>query len=208
MPVTRCGSACCRCTGMDSLRDLLQHTLLYVLLPMWMLAGLGDWLIHRVQRIEHTAGLKESLSHLAMLAELGPCLVLVLLFEINSLVLVTLTVACIAHELTVWWDLNYAMSRRTITVVEQWVHSFQLAAPWVTLVALVLLHWPQAQALAGFGPEAADWTLHWKEPGLPTPTIVGAIVLGVVMVAVPFAEETWRCWSVRSDEARPDIKPG
>ena len=49
----------------------LEAVLLYGVLPLWLLAGFGDWLCHRVQRIEHSTGLKESLLHLAMIAELG-----------------------------------------------------------------------------------------------------------------------------------------
>jgi hypothetical protein len=187
------------------LQELLRNTLLYVVLPVWMLAGFGDWLSHRLQHIEHTAGLKESLIHLMMLAELGPCLLLVLLCEVNALVLVVLVLACIAHEATVWWDLLYAVKRRPIPVVEQWLHSFQLAAPWVSLAGLMLLHWNQARALVGLGPEAADWTLQWKRQPLSPAQIGVTIAAGFVLIALPFLEEAWRCW--HSGPARPAARP-
>jgi hypothetical protein len=56
--------------AMDATALLLQKVLLYGVLPLWMLAGFGDWLCHRVEHIEHTAGTKESALHWAMLAEL------------------------------------------------------------------------------------------------------------------------------------------
>ncbi len=185
-----------------STRELLQNLLLYVLLPVWMAAGFGDWICHRVLKMEQTAGLKESLLHLLMLAELGPCLLLVLLCEVNALVLSLLLLACIAHELTVWSDLLYAMRCRTIPVVEQWLHSFQIAAPWVSLAALVVLHWGQALALLGLGSEPASWSLGWKQEPLPLGAVAGILIAGTVLIAGPFLEETWRCWRVRERQQR------
>ena len=177
-----------------STRELLQNVLLYVLLPVWMAAGFCDWICHRVLKMEQTAGLKESLLHLLMLAELGPCLLLVLLCEVNALVLSLLVLACIAHEITVWSDLLYAMKCRTIPVVEQWLHSFQIAAPWVSLAALTVLHWGQALAIFGMGSEPASWTLGWKQEPLPINSVIGVLIAGTVLIAGPFLEETWRCW--------------
>lgn len=185
-----------------SIALLLRNALLYVLLPVWMLAGLGDWLCHRLQHIEQSAGIKESFIHLMMLAELGPCLLLVLLCEVNALVLLVLAVACIAHEATVWWDLLYASKHRPIPVVEQWLHSMQLAAPWVGLAGLVLLHWGQSRALVGLGPQAPDWQVRWKIPMLTSAQIGGAITGGFVLIALPFLEETWRCWRIRPVRVR------
>jgi hypothetical protein len=181
-----------------SLRQLLENVLLYVLLPVWMAAGLGDWVCHRVLKMEHTAGLKESLMHLLMLAELGPCLLLALFAEINALVFCIFVVACIAHELTVWWDLNYAIRCREIPVIEQWLHSFQIAAPWVSLAALVVLHFDQARAIVGLG-GTPDWTLQWKIEALPLPTTLGLLCAGAVLIGGPFLEEAWRCWRVQRE---------
>ena len=180
----------------EPLRQLLQNVLMYVLVPVWMAAGFGDWICHRVLKMEHTAGLKESLLHLLMLAELGPCLLLVLFSEVNALVLSVLVLACIAHELTVWWDLLYAIKCREIPVVEQWLHSFQIAAPWVSLGALVVLHSNQALALIGLR-DGAQWTLEWKHQPLPLSSSVGILCAGLLLIGVPFLEETWRCWRVR-----------
>ena len=179
------------------MRELLQSTLMYLLLPLWVLAGFGDWLSHRVQRIELTAGLKESLLHLLMLAELGPAFLAVLLCEVDSLVIVLLAVACVAHELTVWWDLRYAVTRREIPVVEQWMHSLQIVLPWAALVGLSLLHWPQAVAAVGLGSQSASWQLEWKRQPLPPAYVAAAIAAGVLLIVLPYLQECLLSWRVR-----------
>ncbi|HZU89875.1 MAG TPA: hypothetical protein VE993_11510 [Stellaceae bacterium] len=45
--------------------------MLYFIIPLWLWAGVADWLCRRAAAIEHTAGPKESLMHLAMLIEIG-----------------------------------------------------------------------------------------------------------------------------------------
>jgi hypothetical protein len=181
----------------DSTARVLQLLLLYGLLPLWMLAGAADWWVHRRERIEMTAGAKESAMHLLMMVELTPAIVAALLLEPTALTLLLMTLYCIAHELTVWWDLRYAASVRRIPVLEQWLHSLQLVLPWVGLAGLMLIHRDQAAALVGQDPPAADWGPRWKEdqlPGLQIATIIGA---GLLLVVVPFSEEMLRCMKAK-----------
>jgi hypothetical protein len=178
---------------MDATAMLLQKVLLYGVLPLWMLAGFGDWLCHRVEHIEHTAGAKESALHWAMLAELGVAIAAALLLQINAAVLALLVATAIAHELTTWWDLSYAASQRRIPVPEQWVHGVQLALPWVALVLLIVIHRDQALAAVGLGSAQADWRWHWKEPSLPAATLAAIALATFLLVLLPFAEEFWRC---------------
>jgi hypothetical protein len=49
----------------EATRRLLQ----YVMVPLWIAAGLGDWACHRASNIETTAGVEESAIHSLMLAE-------------------------------------------------------------------------------------------------------------------------------------------
>ncbi len=177
----------------DATALLVQRLLLYVLLPMWLLAGFGDWLCHRVQRIEHSAGVKESLLHALMLGELGVGIAAVLLLEVNAAVLALALLACVAHELTTWWDLGYATSRRRIPPVEQWVHGVQFALPWVGLVALMVIHRGQAAALFGASGAPADWSWRWKTPPLPPAQLAALAAAALLLVIGPFAQELWRC---------------
>lgn len=179
---------------MNSTAALLQAFLLYGLMPIWLLAGFADYCCHRFQHIEHSAGLKESLLHLLMLAELGVGLLCALLLEINAGVFLVLLAVCVVHELTMWWDLAYAASRRSIPIVEQWVHGLQQAIPWAGLIALGLLHPGQVQALLGLGDTAPGWTFHLKAMPLSPAYLLILAAAAVLLVLVPFLGELRRCY--------------
>lgn len=181
-------------TAPDATAQVVQALLLYVLLPVWLLAGFGDWLCHRVQRIEHSTGLKESLLHALMVAELGTGVMAVLLLQVNAAVLVLLLVCCVLHEITTWWDLAYAASIRKIPAAEQWVHSLQLVLPWTGLISLAVIHREQALAIAGVGSAVPEWAFRWKEPPRPDTTVWTIVAAASLAVVVPFTNECWRGW--------------
>jgi hypothetical protein len=184
-----------------ALDEALLASLMYGLMPLWAAAGVGDWLCHRWQQIERTAGLGESLLHLSMLLILAPATLAALLLELNAGVLAWLLLACALHELVFWWDLGYASRRRTIPPIEQWVHSVQFATPWVGFGGLALLHRGQAAALLGLaGAPTADWTLRAKHNPLPPDYVVVVLVAGAALVFLPFVEEFWRCLRVRREQ--------
>jgi hypothetical protein len=181
-----------------ALDEALLASLMYGLMPLWAAAGVGDWLCHRWQRMERTAGLGESALHLLMLLILAPATLAALFLQINAHLLAWLVAACVAHELVFWWDLAYASRRRTIPPVEQWVHGIQFATPWVGLAGLALLHRDQAVALIGLaGAPLADWTLRIKDDPLPADYVAVVLVAGALLVCLPFLEEFWRCLRVR-----------
>jgi hypothetical protein len=115
--------------------------------------------------------------------------------------------ACIAHELTLWWDLAYASARRVIPPIEQWVHGVQLALPWVGWFSLAALHPTQALALLDPAGGAADWRLQWKTHPLPAHTVAAVLAGAAVLVLLPFAQELWRCLHARKTELRPASPP-
>lgn len=178
---------------MDNTAHFLEQALLRAALPLWMLAGLADWACHRVRRMERSAGLKESWLHLAMLAELGAGIVAALAFQPTALLLALLALACLAHELTVWWDLAYASERRVIPPYEQWVHGVQVALPWMCLAGLAIAHRDQALALVGWGSSPPDWRLRWREAPLPGWAWAAIAAGAALFVVLPFAEEHVRC---------------
>src|SRR3954465_14280740 len=73
---------------------------LYFILPLWLLAGFADYLCHRASRIESTSGYRESLLHLLMLIEIGVPLLAAIFFEINALIIATMIVGFVVHQLT------------------------------------------------------------------------------------------------------------
>lgn len=165
-----------------------------VVLPLWLAAGVGDWLCHRVTRIEATSGWRESALHVAQLAEVGAIVVAALLFVPNGALVGFAVSMIVAHEVTVWIDLRYAGPRRRIPPVEQMIHAVLEILPWTALLLLLAHAWPSLDALAAsiddLEPRLADY-------GVPVAWRVGlAASIGALAVA-PYAEELWRCWRTR-----------
>jgi hypothetical protein len=180
--------------------------LLFVIVPLWMAAGIADWLCHRRSDIQHTSGAKESVIHLLMLAEMGVPVLAALLLQVNALVLVVMVVAFVLHEATALWDVSYAVSRRRVTPVEQHVHSFLEVLPFMALSFVGCLYWPQALAVAGLGPETADWGIRAKDQPLPLGYLGAVLVSIVVLEVLPYLEELWRGWRAGDGHLVPRLR--
>ncbi|BBK40457.1 hypothetical protein STVA_04770 [Allostella vacuolata] len=179
----------------------MAQILLLFVIPIWILAGFADWLCHRASAIERTAGPMESVLHLLMLAEVGLPLLAGLLLEINALLFVLFLVGWAAHELTAFLDLRFAAGRRHVAPIEQHVHSYLGLLPLTALLGVIALHWGQFQALFGAGPEAADFTLRWKDQPLPPAYVVTVLGAVLILSVAPFVEEL--CRGLRQRMARP-----
>src|SRR4051812_34914204 len=121
--------------------DIIRSMLMYFLLPLWLCAGFADWLCHRASHIATTSGPKESLIHLAMLAEMGVAVTLAMTFQINALIILLMLICWAMHEATAVWDVFFAIEHRVITPIEQWVHSYLGVLPLLSLVLVVALSW-------------------------------------------------------------------
>lgn len=170
--------------------EATRFLLLYVLMPLWLMAGLADWICHRVAAIEDSSGYRESLLHLAMLGEMGVAVLAGLFLEITATVLVAMLAAVVAHEVTALWDVSYASRHRPITPAEQHVHSFLEMLPLMALAFVAVLHWDQVRALVG--PGVADWGLRPKAQPLPVPYLAVVLGLTVLVNLMPFVEELAR----------------
>lgn len=115
--------------------------LMYFVLPIWLLVGFADWLCHRATHIETTTGAKESLIHLLMFGEVGVPLLAALFLNVNALIIAIMIAAFFLHEATALWDVSYATTARTVTPVEQHVHSFLEMIPLLAVVSVISLHW-------------------------------------------------------------------
>src|SRR4051794_6148889 len=86
--------------GMSAdLHQLLPGFMFWVLLPLWLLAGIADYILHRRTEIESTSGRGESWLHVLQAAEVGVAIVAGLFLEISSLVLAILIACVLAHTL-------------------------------------------------------------------------------------------------------------
>src|SRR3982751_372691 len=143
-----------------------EAILLYFVLPLWLSAGIADYLCHRASRIELTSGYRESLLHLLMLTEVAIPLLAAIFFEINALIIAAMMIGLVLHQLTALWDTAFASQLRRITPVEQHIHSFLELLP-LTAVLIVVMHWPQFLSLWGMGSETARFELVLKREPLP-----------------------------------------
>lgn len=115
---------------MDS--ELIHTFLLTALLPSWLLVGLTDWWLHKRSDFEHTAGVRESLLHLALSAQAAAAILPALLFEINALILVVMILMFLAQELTTKLDVHIAAPARVITPAEICIHNFLTAVAFAS----------------------------------------------------------------------------
>ncbi len=167
--------------------EITQQFLLRFVLPLWLAAGVADWLCHRASDIEHTTGPKESLIHLAMLTEAAVPTLAALFLEVTSPVLALMIAGYVLHEATAIWGLTYASKHREVTAIEQHVHDYLIAAPLMALSFVSVLHWPQLLALFGIGGRRPDMSIRLKRHPLPwreTAILLGAMV-GTGMGALP-----------------------
>jgi len=173
--------------------------LMFGVMPLWLAAGWADWVLHRRTRIEATAGVRESVLHMVMLAEMGLAVLAVLVLEVNAGVLALCVAAFAAHELTVYADLTWAAPRRVISPFEQMVHSVQEMLPLVALALLVSLHWDETLSLLGLGMGPASFTPLLRRDPLPG-AYLWAVAASCLLLAGCYVEELWRC--VRASPAR------
>lgn len=187
----------------DNAREGALLVLMYGLVPLWLLAGVGDWACHRRTRIEANAGAYESALHLLMLLEVGLPVLLALFARVNALVLLIIAGAVVLHAATAWWDIHYTHGKREIGPAEQHMHGLLEVLPMTALILVALGHWDQTLSLFGAGTQPADFTLAWKTPMLPPWYIATVLIASVLLAVLPFVEEYRRCWRwrrQRSDE--------
>ena len=190
---------------------LLRQYLLFFILPLWMLAGLTDYVLHKRTRIEDTAGIKESVLHALQLGEAGLPVLLALLLEINALIMLIMLIGLVLHEVTALLDVRYASSRRYVSPLEQHVHSFMEVLPLMALSFVTVMYWNQFAALFGFGPETPRFDLRPKSH--PISSVYLAVLLFCIacFIVLPYTEELWRCFRAASrgqkDNAKQTLRP-
>jgi hypothetical protein len=171
-------------------------------MPLWLVAGFADWLCHRRTHIEATTGVKESVIHLLMFAEVGIALLAGLLLEIDAGVIALMILAFVLHEATALWDVSYAVTARKVSPIEQHVHSFLELVPLIAIICVVALHWNQFLALFGSGREVAQFELVPKRQPLSLTYLV-ALFSGIIFFEVlPYVEELFR--GLRGRSASPE----
>lgn len=192
---------------MSNVEQIANNYMLYFLVPGWIIPGLADYTCHRLSRIEATSGLREAALHYLMITVVGVPILLGLLLEINALVILLMVLAYFAHLAMALYDVSYAVTKRTVTPIEQHVHSFLEVLPFMAVSFVVCLYWGQAQALIGLGSESADFGLRLKDPPLPASYLVTVIAAVVVLLGLPYGEEVWRCYRAARRVGKATAEP-
>ena len=175
--------------------EATRAILMYVLVPLWIAAGLADWACHRATSIATTSGLRENLLHWLLMAEGGLVLVTIALCEVDAAVLLIAFAGFLAHEVTTYLELRYTVAKRQVRPVEQMVHSFMELLPLAILALLAAMQWDQVLALFDAG--VPDFDLRAKQQPWPLPWLAGAGLAVLLLNVLPLAEETLRCLRAR-----------
>lgn len=177
---------------------LLWGLLGWVVLPLWLLAGMADYWAHARSGIAQTSGTHESALHLLQTAEVGLPVLIVLLLEINALALLLLFLGVAAHTVTAYRDVRYAAARRHVSPFEQFVHNFLNVLPLAALAIVVVLHWPaMANLRAPHLAPAEAWALHLREPPFDIGVIAGVLVASLLFGLLPGLVEFIRTLAAR-----------
>ena len=177
----------------------LRRYLMYALLPAWFVPGVADWAMHRRTRIETTSGLRESLVHSLMMAEVGVPILGALTLRINRAVVAGMAVAAAAHEATAVWDVRLAYdSPREVRPAEQHIHSFLESLPWTALAAVACLHWDEIAR-----PRDRGGVIGRKSPPLSRRYVGGIAAAIGAFVVLPYGEELTRCARAARQAPRP-----
>jgi hypothetical protein len=174
------------------LAALLWRLLGCAILPLWLLAGLADYVVHARTRIERTSGVHESALHLLQTGEIALPMLALLFLEATPPVLALALAGVIAHSVTAYRDVRYASPRRRITVFEQFVHAFLIVLPLAALAVVAVLHWPAWRALfPPFDAGGAEWVLRWRDapfpPGVLAAILGASVLFGIVPGGIEFA---------------------
>lgn len=164
--------------------------LAWVVFPLWLAAGGADWLCHRATAIHRTSGVRESLLHLVMFAQIALPVVAALFLRLNALLLAVCGLAVLAHMATTLLDTSYSQPRRHISPIEQQIHSYLEMLPLFALGIVVVLHWDAWRT--------PEWRFVARDTALPgTGVVLGALLVTLALIL----EELWRC---RKSGSGPD----
>ena len=180
-----------------SVETLTLGLILYVLLPMWVIAGSLDYWCHRKTKIEETSGFKESVFHALMGFLVGIPLWLGIFFHVNVLLLLICFVFFVAHEVVAHYDVVTALPTREVTVWEQHVHSYLSTLPfyvftlvicrnWEAFLRTITLRW-HGELYLSFRPEPVG-TLRY---------VWWYATIMLIIAIIPYTEELIRCWRAR-----------
>jgi hypothetical protein len=187
---------------------LVLNVILYVLLPLWGIAGIVDWWCHRNTEIEKTSGLKEAYVHCLMGVQICIPLVLSLVFEVNVMIMLMCFLSLIAHEIVAHYDVHFATGKREISIWEIHAHNYLATLPFFLLLLIIVRKWEVFLDTVtlnwggGFG-------FQWREEPLGATgnyAVIYMVTMGIFVV-FPYMQEWWRCYSYEREHGKPQVNP-
>lgn len=179
------------------MNDLVAHgaaaLLMYLVLPIWILAGFVDYWCHRASHIEDSSGTPESALHLLQFGTIAVPVLLALFMEINALFFLIAALAIVIHHGVAFVDVRYANRTRTVTPLEQMVHSFLEIMPITAFLLLAALHWPQLLDFSEPRRHGSGFMLRLKPHPLQPWYVLAAIGTALMFNLLPYLEECLRC---------------
>lgn len=148
--------------------------LAWVVLPLWLAAGVLDYACHARQHSVLCTGRVEAWLHLLQSSQIGAGVLLVLFLHPTWPWLWTCVALVVVHTATAWVDLRYAAARRPIGAAEQFAHAFLIVMPVAATLLLALL------------PQDGGW--RWRDP-VPWGAAAAVIVAGLVASWLPAVRE-------------------
>lgn len=186
---------------------LVLNVILYVLLPLWGLAGMLDWWCHRQTEIEKTSGLKEAYIHCLMGVQICIPLVLSLLFEVNVLIMLMCFAALIAHEVVAHYDVHFATGKREISIWEVHAHNYLATLPFFLLLLIIVRKWDVFLDTATLN-WGGGFSIEWRQEPLGSSGnyATSYMVIMAIFVVFPYMQEWWRCYSYEKKNGKPQVE--
>ncbi|HJM54688.1 MAG TPA: hypothetical protein QGI72_00410 [Poseidonia sp.] len=185
---------------------LVLNVILYVLLPLWGIAGMLDWWCHRKTEIEKTSGLKEAYIHCLMGVQICIPLVLSLLFEVNVLIMLLCFAALIAHEVVAHYDVHYTTGKREISIWEVHAHNYLATLPFFLLLLIIVRKWEVFLDTATLN-WGGGFSIQWRQEPLGSSGnyATSYMVLMGIFVVFPYMQEWWRCYSYEKKHGKNKV---
>jgi hypothetical protein len=165
------------------MRETIYQLIAYFFYPLWLVGGGADYICHRRSAIERTAGVHESLYHVAQLVTIAVIVIGIALFAGSLSIFAVLVGAVALHTLLAYLDIRFTERRRYISPLEQHAHAVMDVLPIVVVALVIVLEW---------GPAALTWALRLRSPMLEPVQLAVVICLVVIGAGAPVLEELWR----------------
>jgi hypothetical protein len=132
------------------LHSLINQLLLYVMYPLWLVAGAFDYWCHRRTNISATSGIIESSLHVAQFLTIAVVFICAVLLEPTIATIAVIGVAAVLHLVLSYVDVAYTHRRRYISPLEQHVHGFLDVLPIIAVCLLAVLVLNDPSPVTGF----------------------------------------------------------